>query len=99
MNNVFHDGDPIIVAASNGTKVICTVSKAARDGRVQIWSDWFTPDVPDKYGRIARMLSDEEREEWELKKRMDVALRTLSRLSVTESLVEAVEQLVNANKE
>ena len=96
MKNVFHVGGPIVVTnQSSEFTAIRTVSKTARDGRVQVGKDWFTPSVPDKYGRIARMLTDSEREEWELEKRMEAALRALSCLPVTESLATSVEKLLN----
>ena len=96
MKNVFHVGGPIVVTnQSSEFTAIRTVSKTARDGRVQVGKDWFTPGVPDKYGRIARMLTDSEREEWELEKRMEAALRALSCLPVTESLATSVEKLLN----
>lgn len=89
----FRAGDYVFLADTNGSGTVRKVSRVARDGRVQIGSDWYTPGTPDKWGRFVRSLTNRERYQNALSVRQEVALEKLRGHRLSKAAVEALERL------
>ena len=86
-------GDAVMVENACGATAVRTVARVAKDGRVQVGPDWFTPGQPDRYGRTVRELTGEELETHRLLERKEAALQKLSEQPPDHCLVCLLEYI------
>ncbi len=96
MGTMFTKGGYVCLSSSLGSN-IREIAAVAKDGRIRIGSEWFTPGIPDKYGRTVRALTDEEEKRHTLTLRQTAILERLSEKQLTEEELLSLEAIADIN--